>query len=159
MDRLYKIMKPDYSKHMPAKRMGAGALFFNERNELLILKQSYNDLWSIPGGIVDDHESPLQAVLREIKEEIGLTVQDVEFLGVNYVGHTLDRSENVQFIFYGGILDSHQISSIQIDNDEIVDFKFLPLKEALSLVNERLKIRIPKCIEMIGRKTGVYFEI
>lgn len=152
-------MKPDYSKRMPAKLMGAGALFFNERNELLILKQSYNDAWSIPGGIVDDHESPLQAVLREIKEEIGLTVHGVDFLGVNYVGETTARQENVQFIFYGGILDSSQIRNIKIDNDEIVDFKFLPVKEAIPLVNERLQIRIPKCIELIGKKMGVYFEI
>jgi hypothetical protein len=38
--------------------MAAGALFFNHRDEILILKPTYRDDWLIPGGVVELDESP-----------------------------------------------------------------------------------------------------
>lgn len=48
----------DYLKTLPRKRMACGVLIFNEKNELLIVKNSYKDYWSIPGGVIEENESP-----------------------------------------------------------------------------------------------------
>ena len=40
----------DYYKNLPRKRMGSGALFFNSKDEALIVKPNYKDHWEIPGG-------------------------------------------------------------------------------------------------------------
>ena len=39
-------------------------------------------LWDIPGGFVDEHEHPLEALRRELREETGLEIEPVEFLGI-----------------------------------------------------------------------------
>ena len=43
----------------------AAVLIENEQGELLIVKAGYKDHWSLPGGIVDTGESPLEAAVRE----------------------------------------------------------------------------------------------
>ncbi len=39
-------------------------------------------LWDIPGGFVDEHEHPVEALRRELREETGLEIEPTEFLGV-----------------------------------------------------------------------------
>jgi ADP-ribose pyrophosphatase YjhB (NUDIX family) len=38
--------------------------------------------WDLPGGFVDEHEHPLDALRRELQEETGLAIEPREFLGV-----------------------------------------------------------------------------
>ena len=48
--------------------------FLIEDGKTLLVKQKNHEIWTPPGGIVGDHETPKQACLREMKEEIGLDV-------------------------------------------------------------------------------------
>lgn len=58
----------------------------NNKNQLLIQKRSihkdsYPNLWEVScSGHVDSKESSLQAAKRELKEELGLSVQDQELI-------------------------------------------------------------------------------
>src|SRR3989344_2258133 len=105
------IMK-DYDQKLPRKRIGAGALIFNEKGEILVVKPSYKDRWSIPGGVVEKNESPRNACIRETKEEVGITLTNLRFLCVDYTQSTHEKSESLQFIFYGEKLSPKQITEI-----------------------------------------------
>ena len=39
-------------------------------------------LWDLPGGFLDEGEAPLEALVRELKEETGLEIEPVRLLGV-----------------------------------------------------------------------------
>ncbi|MBI4119577.1 MAG: NUDIX hydrolase [Parcubacteria group bacterium] len=142
--------------------MAVGVLFFNELHELLIVKPNYKDSWSIPGGVIDENESPREACLREVKEEVGLTVKKVKLLGVDYMSPETseyqNKSENLQFIFYGGILTQNQMRSIKLQKEELDEYKFLKLENALPLLNRNLSSRIPPCLEALKNNTAVYLE-
>src|SRR5207245_11066365 len=59
---------------LPAIPVSAGALIFDRKGRLLILKPTYKTGWTIPGGVMEaDGESPWQACQREVREECGLT--------------------------------------------------------------------------------------
>jgi len=152
-----KVMN-DYYKNLPQKRMGAGVLIFNEQDELLLLKPNYKDYWSIPGGTIDENESPRQCCLREIKEEIGLELSEITFLCVDYKSASEEKPESLQLIFYGGALNAGQIKKIKIQEDEIDEFKFIAVNEALPLLNESLRKRIQSCFESIKSNKAVYSE-
>lgn len=42
--------------------------------KVLLLKRADNKLWCYPGGTVEENESPLEACIREVKEETDLDV-------------------------------------------------------------------------------------
>ena len=69
-----------FSEKLPKKRMAAAALFLNEQHEILIVKPIYRELWLLPGGVVEEGESPRQACIREIREELGLVIAVGRFL-------------------------------------------------------------------------------
>ncbi len=138
--------------------MGAGALILNNNGELLIVKPGYKDHWSIPGGVVDKNESPRNACIREVKEEIGINIDNPEFLCVDWTSPTSEKGESLQFIFFGGILNEKQTGEIKLDLKEISEYQFLPIEEAQPLLNEKLSRRILKCLKVIKNKTALYLE-
>jgi ADP-ribose pyrophosphatase YjhB (NUDIX family) len=75
----------DYIKNLPKKRMASGVIFFNEAGKALIVKPSYKDYWSVPGGVINKDESPRNAALREVNEEIGLDLKSMRFLCLDYM--------------------------------------------------------------------------
>ena len=52
-------------------------IFINKDNNFLIIKRSedlktFPGVWAFPGGKIDDGEDPVDAAIREAKEEVGL---------------------------------------------------------------------------------------
>src|SRR5690348_6071379 len=57
-----------------------GAIIFNDAGEVLLLKHFFRagSGWGLPGGFLKAGEQPLEALRRELNEEIGLEIRDVE---------------------------------------------------------------------------------
>jgi 8-oxo-dGTP pyrophosphatase MutT (NUDIX family) len=48
------------------------AAVINDKNEILLMRRSDNQLWAMPGGQMEVGESPAEAVIRETYEETGV---------------------------------------------------------------------------------------
>jgi ADP-ribose pyrophosphatase YjhB (NUDIX family) len=59
----------------------AGVLVVRNGDILLVQRaiEPFKGLWDLPGGFIDANEMPEAAARREVKEESGLTLQDLEF--------------------------------------------------------------------------------
>ncbi|MES2006513.1 MAG: NUDIX hydrolase [Patescibacteria group bacterium] len=133
--RTKPLMEPsEYAKTLARKRVGAGALYLNEKEEILLVKPNYRDYWLIPGGSVDKDESPRVACIREIKEETGLELKNPRLLCVRYRASQDDFGDGFLFVFEGGVLGVDTIKTIVLQDDELDGYKFVPLDEALTLV-------------------------
>jgi ADP-ribose pyrophosphatase YjhB (NUDIX family) len=61
-----------------------GAVITDDRGRLLLIKRGHEPglgLWSLPGGRVEPGESDVQALIRELREETGLTVTPRHLIG------------------------------------------------------------------------------
>ncbi|MGZ3775187.1 MAG: NUDIX domain-containing protein [Pseudobdellovibrionaceae bacterium] len=145
----------EYLESLPKKRMGVGVLLFLE-DKILILKPNYKNHWLLPGGVVDLNESPRDAAVREIHEELGLRIEMKQLLAVDYLHKVGDRSECVQFLFSGGNLSKEQVDSIRLQDAEISDMQFVELSEAKILLSESTRIRL-SFIETSPQKS-IYLE-
>lgn len=79
--------------------LAVNAFILNKKSQVLLVKRSDTDtflpgFWELPGGGVDGEESPQEALEREIREEVGLSVSVYEPLKMSQ--YTLE--ENVEKI-------------------------------------------------------------
>lgn len=58
-------------------RAGVTLVCFNQSDQVLLLRHVFHPLtpWDLPGGWLERDESPADCVLRELREETGLTAQ------------------------------------------------------------------------------------
>lgn len=63
----------------------AYGICFNDKREILILDQKGNGEWTLPGGTVEDGETPVQTLIREVMEEADVTLKNISTLGVQRV--------------------------------------------------------------------------
>ena len=71
----------DYEKALGC-RPSVSAVIFDRRGRLLLQQRSDGGQWGLPGGSVEIGESVADAVVREVKEETGLTVRPKRIIGV-----------------------------------------------------------------------------
>jgi nucleoside triphosphatase len=60
-----------------------GALIFNDTGQLFLMRShKFKGQYVIPGGHIELGETMEEALHREVREETGLSVRDVEFVGI-----------------------------------------------------------------------------
>jgi ADP-ribose pyrophosphatase YjhB (NUDIX family) len=76
-----------------------GALIFNGAGEVLMIRTNkWSNLWGIPGGKIKWGEPSETALRREIKEETGLGVTDIEFVLVQDCIHSREFYRDAHFV-------------------------------------------------------------
>ena len=145
----------EYYKNLPRKPMGSGVLFFDSSDNLLLVKPNYKEGWVVPGGTVDEGESPKNAAKREVQEEIGLVKEIGSLLCLDFQS----PEDNLQFIFYGGTLSASEIQNIVLQKSELTEFKFVYVEEAINkYLRPKLARRLPSCIDAHKENIFYYLE-
>ena len=73
----------------------AGAVCLDDEGRILLARRAaevFKGAWDIPGGFVDFGEHPLDTVRRELREETGLEIEPLEFLGIWMDRYSEDES-------------------------------------------------------------------
>lgn len=136
------MKKEAYYQSLPKKRMGAGCLFVNDDEHILLVKPTYKQGWEIPGGIVEQNESPKACCAREIVEELGLELEIGRLLVVDYNSPSDPKTESLMFIFDGGKLTKAQIHAIRLPEDELSEYAFFAPNNLPTTMTETLRKRV-----------------
>lgn len=74
-------LEPDLTRVIGV-RASVSAVIFDTRGRLLLQQRSDGGQWGLPGGSVEIGESLRDAIVREVREETGLTVAPRRLVGL-----------------------------------------------------------------------------
>jgi 8-oxo-dGTP diphosphatase len=131
-------MNPEYAQ----KVLASGCIVRDQSGRVLLVKPTYKPGWEIPGGMVEANESPVQACLREAREEIGLEVQIGRLLCLEYAMADAQGPERLLFVFDAGVISDLEVARIVLPTNELSGFRFVALEESQGLLPERLALRV-----------------
>lgn len=112
-------------------RRTAYALVFNDKGELAVEYIKKYSMYNLIGGAVEGNETTQETIVRECKEEIGHTLNNIKYvcdLGCYYYFDILDKYELSIMDFYKANMGEKVCEPIEEDNElvwvnpeEIVD--------------------------------------
>jgi 8-oxo-dGTP diphosphatase len=136
---------------LPKIPASAGALVWDQKGRLLILKPTYKSGWTIPGGVVEDNgESPWEACRRETREECGLDVRHARLVCVDFLRPRPGRPGGMRFLFDCGALKDRQLTGIVLQEDEISAYRLAPVERALRVLSGPVRRRVAAAVKKPG---------
>ena len=135
--------------------LGVHIYIENSEGEYLIQKRSidksmFPDIWDLNMGHVTAGEKSIDAAIREIKEEIGVTIQLHEMNFVNRI--VRDDVNHIMDIWK--VNKDIEIRELVLKGDEVSDVKYVGKSELLELLEDRSEnrpFRPDKYIEIIRK--------
>lgn len=151
----------EYYTTLPKHIAGAGAIIHDHTGRILLVKPSYrDDTWEIPGGGLDTGEDPLQAVVREVKEELGRDLAPGRLLVIDWVPEQLDgRPPLVNYLFDGGLITQDDATTqLHLDPNELTDWRLAPAAEWDTLLAPHLVRRLHACARALSEDRTIYLQ-
>lgn len=137
----------------------AGVLLFDERDRLLLVEPTYKPGFEVPGGIVEDGESPWQACVREVREELSLALAGpARLLVTDWTSPVDERIGGLRWLFDGGRLSAAQIAAIRLPEDELRSAVFVTADEAAAYLPPVRARRVLAALGVRTGGTGTYLE-
>lgn len=108
-------------------------IIFNEKGEILVCREKPEDKWQIPGGHPEKGETSDQTLVRELKEEVDVTIKEVVPLGVQKVEFPDNPNKKEGDLFYQvryiAILDKLLPQTPDPANGNTWERKFVPVSK------------------------------
>lgn len=118
-------------RYLKKTTQGAQVVVWNN-GRFLLVKTSYRNSYCFPGGYVKTDENPIDAAVRELKEETGIRVTKHQ---LSYLYQVVDFCGTTQCfdILYEMTLGPGKLNELKVDNKEIVEAGFFKLSELSGL--------------------------
>lgn len=108
------------------KRNGSSIIFVNQKNEILLLLRDniptipYPNMWDLPGGHVEDNEAPEDCIIREMKEELDLILDEFHLFSVD------EFKDRIEYTFWKEV--DFDINQIILNEGQMI--RWFPKAEA-----------------------------
>jgi 8-oxo-dGTP pyrophosphatase MutT (NUDIX family) len=130
-------------------RVGVKGLIFREGRVLLLHRRDDLDLlpglWDLPGGGVEEGESPEEALVREVREETGYSVRVGRPVHLWITHSKLRSGEMVTGIIASFECTTRSSRDPQVDHDEHTEFRWVErdaVRRILLPPGQRMAIRM-----------------
>jgi len=126
---------------LPTKRAIAQGVLRSPAGHLLLCELVYKREWDLPGGVVDRHESPAACVVREVREELDLSVSAGPLLAVNWLPALHGWGDATVFVFDLGTVDADVVGRVHLQQREILGVHWAGPRDwtgRVAAYNERL---------------------
>jgi 8-oxo-dGTP diphosphatase len=112
--------KASWMTHQDHRMSSASVALVTDDDRVLVLKASYKDYWSFPGGMIDAGETPRQAAIRELREEAGITL-DESALQFAFVASRRSKQAMSYTFMFEATVDAAVLDLVVVDGHETID--------------------------------------
>ena len=119
-----------YVGHNPILICACGCLIFNDKGQVLLQRRSDDELWGNPGGSMELGETIYDTLKREIKEEVGIDLENDNLDIFNiYSGegqhHIYPNNDEAYFVNI--IFKTNSYTGIIKNDNESLELKFFDI--------------------------------
>jgi 8-oxo-dGTP diphosphatase len=141
---------------METVRLTADVVLLTPTRDVLLIQRGWNPYegrWALPGGHVDDGEHTIAAARRELTEETGLVVEDLDLMGVYADPGRDPRGRYVTFTYFASLTG---VPPVPVAGDDAIDARWWPVSElsAQMMAFDHYSIIIDACEGESLRLTG-----
>lgn len=154
---VYPIKDNFYERDIyPTPNLSVRVIIFNDKKQLLMVKEAMDGKWAVPGGWVDVFNSASQAAISEVEQETGLKIKVDRLLAImqreRYKDYPTLVSEVVHY-FSASVIDGVLTSSHETSDVQWIDLDNLP-----ELSKKTTKIEIERAIDVALSNKETYFD-
>lgn len=111
-----------------------GALVQRRDGKILLCRsKKWPNLYTVPGGHVELGETLEDALVREVKEEVGLDIDVIELVSVQQVIYPAEFWKRAHFIFFDFLCRTKGDEQAIPDRDEIQEVVWVSPEKALTM--------------------------
>jgi len=144
-------------KDYPTVKVDVRGFVLNDADEILMVKESVDGKWTIPGGWADIGDSPSEAVLKEVKEETGFEAEVVRLLAIydkRFHDHPPELFYIYKIMFFCKIVGGELQHGFDMQGAD-----FFPMDELPELSKDRiLESQLKHLFDLAKNKAEVYFD-
>ncbi len=150
-----KFDRPNYfiKDLYPTPNISVRTLVFNDKNELLLVRESKDNAYSLPGGWCDLGDSPSEAAINEVKQEAGIDIEIKRLLGVLDVSKDQNGLLEAQYVV---CFVAEQTSEFKEHSYETNDVKYFPVNNLPNLSFKNTKKDILRLIDAALNDKTIY---
>ena len=122
-----------------------GVIILNDNNEMLLEKRAVTkkqspNKWALCAGHIEAGDTPENAILREVKEEIGIDItrKDLQFLDVFKRDKKFDNGQhNNTYVYIYIYKTNKKLEDYTIQTEELSEVKYFPIKVIEKALDEK----------------------
>ncbi len=160
-----------WQRGLPRKRMSAACVLIHQADDawtddartddgakVLLVCPNYRPGWDLPGGVVEQDESPYAAARREVGEELGLDRAPGRLLALDWVSPSPERTEGITVVYDGGLITPAQAAGIRLPAEELSDWAFVAARRLAGFLETRLARRVAAALAARDEGRAVYLQ-
>jgi 8-oxo-dGTP pyrophosphatase MutT (NUDIX family) len=140
------------------KRVAADVILRDESGRILLVNPTYKEGWDLPGGMAEANESPIEAVRRELLEELGIRPELRGVLSVDWDPPHGPWDDQIVLIFDGGELSPAEATGLRPRDPELSACAFFSPDDAVAALLPRIRERVAQALEALTKGETRYLE-
>lgn len=112
-------------------------------------REWYPNVWDVPGGHIDDGESPMDALVREIREELGIEIDRAS--AVSVIQHSPKKNLDIEIWAVSGW--TGEIVNAEPAEHDAIGWFTVPEIDGLELADPDVAVACKQAVVLFGRQS------